>query len=102
MDAGGDSVRSTLSTGPYVGSCVDVPLRDICIYFGRLLLDIYRGNYQTYVFFELCLHKKFESYCSNNSCVSTAMGSVLSVPACVFGKIKRALAVDRGKCQAFL
>jgi len=42
------------------------------------------------------------SACSNNSCVSTAMGSVLSLPACVFRKIKRALAVDRGKCQAFL
>ena len=42
------------------------------------------------------------SACSNNSCVSTAMGSVLSLPACVFGKIKRALAVDRGKCRAFL
>jgi len=27
---------------------------------------------------------------------------VLFLPACVFGKIKRALAVDRGKCQAFL
>jgi len=27
------------------------------------------------------------SACSNNSCVSTAMGSVLSLPACVFGKI---------------
>ena len=40
--------------------------------------------------------------CSNNSCFSTAMGSVLSLPACVFGKIKRALALDRGKCQAFL
>jgi len=36
------------------------------------------------------------SACSNNSCVSTAMGSVLSLPARVFGKIKRALAVDRG------
>jgi len=42
------------------------------------------------------------SACSNNSCVSTAMGSVLSLPACVFGKMKKALAVDRGKCQAFL
>ena len=42
------------------------------------------------------------SACSNNSCVSTAMGSVLSLPVCIFGKIKRALAVDRGKCQAFL
>jgi len=40
--------------------------------------------------------------CNNNSFVSTAMGSVLALPACVFGKIKRALAVDRGKCQAFL
>jgi len=38
----------------------------------------------------------------NNSCVSTAMGSVLSLPAFIFGKIKRALAVDRGKCQALL
>ena len=42
------------------------------------------------------------SACSNNFCVSTAMGSVLSLPACVFGKIIRALAVDHGKCQAFL
>jgi len=42
------------------------------------------------------------SACSNNSCVSTAMGSVLSLPAGVFGNIKRALAVNRGKCQAFL
>ena len=41
-----------------------------------------------------CMHL---SACSNHSCVSTAMGSVLSLPACVFGKIKRALAVDRGK-----
>jgi len=30
------------------------------------------------------------------------MGSVLSLPACSFGKIKKALAVGRGKCQAFL
>jgi len=36
--------------------------------------------------------------CSNNSCVGTTMGSVLSLFACVFGKIKRALAVDCGKC----
>ena len=42
------------------------------------------------------------SACSNNSCVSIAIGNVLSLPACVFGKIKRALAVDRGKCQTFL
>ena len=42
------------------------------------------------------------SACSNNSCVSTAMDSVLSLPACVFGKIKKALAVEYGKCQAFL
>jgi len=42
------------------------------------------------------------SACSNNSRVSAPMGSVLSLPACIFGKIKRALAVDRGKCQAFL
>ena len=43
------------------------------------------------------------SACSNNSCVSTAMGCVLFSPACVFGKIKRAFAVDRGtECQAFL
>ena len=41
------------------------------------------------------------SACNNNSCVSTEMGSVLSLPACVFGKIKRALAVNRCKCQAF-
>ena len=41
------------------------------------------------------------SACSNNSCVSIAIGSVLSLPACVFGKSKRALAVDRGKCQVF-
>jgi len=34
-----------------------------------------------------CMHL---SACNNNSCVSTVMGSVLSLPACVFGKIKRA------------
>jgi len=39
---------------------------------------------------------------SNNSCVSTAMGGVLSLPACAFGETKGAFAVDRGKCQAFL
>jgi len=42
------------------------------------------------------------SACSDKSCVSSAMGSVLSLSLCVFGKIKRAFAVDRGKCQAFL
>ena len=40
--------------------------------------------------------------CSNISCVSTSRGSVLSLLACAFGKIKRALAFDNGKFQAFL
>jgi len=40
--------------------------------------------------------------CSNNSCVSTAMGSAISLPACVFRKIKRTLTVDHGKYQAVL
>jgi len=31
-----------------------------------------------------------------------AVCRVLSLPACAFGKIKRAFAVCHGKCQAFL
>jgi len=44
------------------------------------------------------------SACSKNSLVSTAIqvGNVLSLPVCVFRKIKKAFAVDRVKCQAFL
>ena len=42
------------------------------------------------------------SACGNNSCVGTVMGSVLSLPACAFVMVERAIAVDHGKCQAFL
>jgi len=61
-----------------------------------------RFNPASMIFLDTSSWRMHLSACSNNSCVSTAMGSVLSLPACVFGKIKRALAVDRGKCHAFL
>jgi len=34
--------------------------------------------------------------------MGSVMGSVLSSPACAFGKIKGALAVGYGKCKVFL
>ena len=40
--------------------------------------------------------------CSNNYYVSTAMGRVLFLPACAFGKIKRAFSIDHSNCQAYL
>ena len=61
-----------------------------------------RFNPARMIFLDTSSCRMHLSACSNNSCVSTAMGSVLSLPARVLGKIKRALAVDRGKCQAFL
>jgi len=61
-----------------------------------------RFNPTSMIFLDTSLCRMHLWACSNNSCVSTAMGRVLSLPACVFGNIQRALAVDRGKCQAFL
>ena len=61
-----------------------------------------RFNPASMIFLDTPSCRMHLSACSDNSCVSTAMGSVLSIPAFVFGKIKKAFAVDRGKCQAFL
>ena len=53
-----------------------------------------RFNPASMISLDTSLCRMHLSACSNNSCVSIAIGSVLSLPACVFGKIKRAFAVD--------
>jgi len=52
-----------------------------------------RFNPASMIFLNTSSCRMHLSACSNNSCVSTAIGSVLSLPANVSGKIKRALAV---------
>ena len=82
--------------------CLDVGFF-ICRFSSmRFHLDQKRRNSASRIFLTTSSCYMHLSACSNNSCVNIAMGNVRSLPACVFGKIKRALAVDCGKCQAFL